>query len=96
MCSRLALSSPWYDPEWEKHPRGRVKGHRVSLYGGGEGKQGQEGSWVRTEGVPFLGHGMSCPDGTEKCSYPDNAQPKLWLTTCLLLCLVLGHDLRCP
>lgn len=93
----LALSSSsWYDPEREQHPRGRVKGHCVSLCGGGEGKQGQEGGWVRPEGVPFLGRRMSCPDGTERSSYADNAKPRLWLTVCPLLCLVLDHDLRCP
>lgn len=51
---------------------------------------------MRPEGVPFLGHGMSLPGGTEQRSHPDTASPDLGLTVCPLLCLVLGCDLKCP
>lgn len=94
----LALSALWCDSEREAAAQRQSERPLVCLRGGGAGKRGQAGGWVRPEGVPFLEHGMSFPDGTGWCSLT-LPSPGLWLIISPCLCLVLGvtlDDLALP
>lgn len=51
---------------------------------------------MRPEGDPFLEHGVSFPDGTERYSHPDSAQPRPLVDHIPSPLPGVGHDLRCP